>query len=360
MASYAAATIQPAAHSNNATNTNATANLLARAILPDLPLLMHGSGDARPEYVNPTSVSVLGQMIEQYVTSLVGAAMDAHDVFTDGEVVGGGACLGVPPFNSSGGANDEESESENDEEDLNSTYPSKKRKSTTDQERVVKHKKQQKVDYWDEPLPPPGADNNDDDLDSSNDPYQSESSDDSDDDDAPLIAAAPRCTSSSSSISVIEQTTHSHRNGIVPIDLHSTQRTRNYYVTAPTALDARAFIFPVCHDAVLYQRIKEVQASRRTIRREVLDNSCLMQIMREGENIGRMGVVDMMDAVLGDDLAGIGKGSDKDNDGKESDNPVARDTSKTNTDKKDESAEVGAGLVDPANVNPSWPGMRLW
>ena len=59
---------------------------------------MHGSGDVLPEDVNPHSVATLARLIENYVSSLVGAALDAHDVFTDGEVVGGGACLGVPPF----------------------------------------------------------------------------------------------------------------------------------------------------------------------------------------------------------------------------------------------------------------------
>jgi len=350
---------------SNSTNTSkrSTQKTLAHALLPDLPLLMHGSGDVLPENVHPHSVATLAQLIEKYVASLVGAAMDAHDVFTDGEVVGGGACLGPPPFRATGGQGD-------DDDDIDEA---KKRKASSQK---LRRKRQKKIDYWDEPLPPPPVEDNDG-ADSSNDSLMdSEFSDDDSDDDAPLISA--------SSTNAAENPFS--LQGLAPVDLHANERTRKYYVSAPTVMDARSFIFPICHDAVLYQRIKEVQASRRAIGRDVVDGA-LMEIMKEeGMNEGRRGMVDMLDAVLGsvvnngesnEDIRGGQSSSlaDKKKGAGSSSKAYGKNEMKGADKKKeieinagaksDGSNLVGAGLLD-ANIDPSWPGLnalsrgRLW
>ena len=66
-----------ATHQNNNKKrpSNNTHETLAHALLPDLPLLMHGSGDVLPEDVNPHSVATLARLIENYVSSRVGAAL---------------------------------------------------------------------------------------------------------------------------------------------------------------------------------------------------------------------------------------------------------------------------------------------
>ena len=83
------------------------------AIAPDMPLLMHGSGDVAPSQVNADAVAILSELTVQYISQLVDAAVDAHDLLTDGA---GGV---LPPANM------------------------RKRKLT------------ERTDYWDKPLPEP-------------------------------------------------------------------------------------------------------------------------------------------------------------------------------------------------------------
>jgi len=305
---------------------------LAHALVPDLPLLMHGSGDVLPEEVDPLSVATIAQLTEKYVASLVSAAMDAHDVFTDGDVVGGGACLGPPPFNARGGE---------DGDDIND---GKKRKA---KEKTSRRKKKKKIDYWDVPLPPPGQDTNDGDS-----SIDSEISDDESDDNAPMFMQFRRMSSSSS----FHGETLSSLQGFAPVDLHANQRTRSFYVTAPSVMDARSFIFPICHDPVLYQRIKEVQASRRATRRDVVDNVLMEMMKEEGANEGRRGMVDTFDAVYGGTAINGGAsaytakamGEDK-----------AKGVNKKKYEGKSDNGAniVGAGLLD-SDVNASWPGLN--
>jgi hypothetical protein len=147
-------------------------------------------------------------------------------------------------------------------------------------------------------------------------------------------------------------------------------------------MDARSFIFPICHDAVLYQRIKEVQASRRAIHRDVVDTALLEVMREEGVKEGRRGVVDTWDAVLGsranriggsNGIAASGGGSSAspgDKKKKKKDDATivvnsAIEKKKVDINNNSKNIVVGAGLVD-ADVDPSWPGLnslsrgRLW
>jgi hypothetical protein len=333
--------------------TSRTTSSLAHALLPDLPLLMHGSGDVLPEHVNPKSVAVLSQLTERYVASLVSAAMDAHDIFTDGEVVGGGACLGIPPFASSAGATTAAA-ADSDSEDDNNYYNAKeeseeviRKRKRSEKDKISKKFKQRKIDYWDQPLPAAEEDSANEFDSSIND---SDSSDDDSDDDASQLSSLRGGERRKSGFI-----------GTVPIDLHANQRTRDYYVSAPTAMDARSFIFPICHDAVLYQRIKEMQANRRAISRDMMDHVVLQAIQEEGVNIGRMDVSDMWNSVLTSAVGAAAAAAEEEvNKG--------GSASGTNDKAKEEGEDkksVEAGLVD-SNVKASWPGMkalsrgRLW
>ena len=55
------------------------------SIAADLPLLMFGSGDASPDQVDQESVLLLADLTTNYISSLVSAAVNAHDLFTDGK-----------------------------------------------------------------------------------------------------------------------------------------------------------------------------------------------------------------------------------------------------------------------------------
>ena len=325
---------------------------LAHALLPDLPLLMHGSGDVLPEHVNPKSVAVLAQLTERYVASLVSAAMDAHDIFTDGEVVGGGACLGIPPFPSASAA---VAANESDSDDDNIIYYGKddseeatRKRKRSEKEKISKKFSQRKIDYWDQPLP--GGDGGEEDssneFDSStNDSDSSEN--DSDDDSSQLSSLRSGAGGERRKAGFI---------GSVPIDLHANQRTRDYYVSSPTAMDTRSFIFPICHDAVLFQRIKEIKAYQRAISIDLTDHALLQAVQDEGVNIERMDVSYMWNSVLISAMSGIA----------ELDEMKGGSGSATNdADKKAKEGSVEAGLVD-SNVEASWPDTkplsrgRLW
>jgi hypothetical protein len=54
-------------------------------IAQDLPVLMYGSGDSSPGSVDQESVQVLAELTANYVANLVAAAVDAHEVYTDGQ-----------------------------------------------------------------------------------------------------------------------------------------------------------------------------------------------------------------------------------------------------------------------------------
>lgn len=372
----------------NKTKTNSTTNIsLAHAIIPELPVLMHGSGDVRPEHVHPHSVAILARLVEKYVASLVCAALDAHDIFTDGQVVGGGACLGPPPFRSAmdGGqvveGGEEESSNYDDEENHVIDEGTKKRR---EKNKSVARKKKAKIDYWDVPLPPPplqqtslssagGGDNTADLSQYSND----DQNDTDEDDELPLLSPFRRNSSSSTTTSSSMGSSSQGNNkcvtplvrGFAPVDLHANERSRNYYVAASTVMDARSFIFPICHDAVLYQRIKEVQASRRAIQRDVVDNVLLDVMREEGAKEGRRGLVDAWDAVLGSRASNF-EGSKSSTSGsatsstvspgkkKKGDNTsVGTKENKKLNSRNAENLLVGAGLLD-SDVDPSWPGLN--
>jgi len=238
---------------------------------------------------------------------------------TDGEVVGGGACLAIPPFRATG---------DNDGEGVANGQC-----ATTGGQRQSKRRR---IDYWDAPLPEklPGdtAYNSD-----SCWPEKSENESDS-----YMPRALPDV------------------QGFAAVDLHTDARTRNHYVAAPTVMDARSFIFPVCHDAFLYQRLKEVQASRRAIRRDLVDGALMKIVREEGATIGRWGSVDMWDAVLAG-KAGGEEGNREANKKTSTDKPHAQKEATQNLVKKRDLSDganlVGAGLLD-AEVDPSWPGLN--
>ena len=339
---------------------------LAHSLLPDLPLLMHGSGDVLPEHVNPKSVAILAQLTENYVEKLVRAAVDAHDIFTDGEVVGGGACLGIPPFPSSTAAamhdSDNDEDDNNEKADEMSEEAIIRKRKRAEKEKISK--KFKKIDYWDQPLPTsatataggaPGSGGGiGGEEDSSNGGVGSSvnDSDSSDDDSDNDSSSSQKIISSSMRGSGRKQ---SGFVGALPIDLHANQRTRDYYVSAPTAMDVRSFIFPICHDAVLYQRVKEMQANRRSIGRDMMDHVLLQAVQEEGVNLGRVDVSDMWSSVLN---AAAVAAAEAEEAKVGVNNTLSSDVAGNNKAKDgEEKKSIEAGLVD-TNVDASWPGMN--
>jgi hypothetical protein len=97
------------------------------ALAPDIPLLMHGSGDVMPQHVDPASAALVARLTTDYITELCYAAIDAHDIWTDG--AGG---LLPPP----------------------EVEPKKLHPMPYSEEKKAKRRKPGE-EYWDDPLPDP-------------------------------------------------------------------------------------------------------------------------------------------------------------------------------------------------------------
>lgn len=295
---------------------------------------MHGAGDVLPEAANPVTVATLAFLVERYVAALVGAAVEAHDVFTEGEAVGGGKCLGVPTFCVAC-----RGDGDNDVLGLGGATVAV---SLSARRRT----KCRRIDYWDDPLP---ADN-----------ASCHSTTSLDEGDA--AGTAPLSRPPPAALLNVGE--------FAAVDLHADARARSYHVSAPTVLDARSFIFPVCHDAALYQRVKDLQASRRALGRDLVDDVLMEAVREEGTSIGRSGTVDLWDAVRGRKAricaaGGVETANEKkgavaahknDRAAAAKQNDAARSAQKK-VDNGDGAHRVGAGLLN-ADVDPSWPGLN--
>lgn len=191
------------------------------ALAPDMPLLMHGSGDVTPSKVNPDAAALVTKLTVQYISELVDAAVDAHDVLTDGA---GGVLPPPPPL-----ANNKRQQ------------PPPSSSAVT---RNNKRRKKANTDYWDEPLPEPKI--------KSSEPVETK----------PVTA--------------------DEWVGVAGVDFWQDARSRRAHVSAPSAIGTQCFIFPICHDAGLYGRVMEVQAARRNIAPALMDSVMLDMVNAEG------------------------------------------------------------------------------
>jgi hypothetical protein len=198
------------------------------AIVPDMPLLMHGAGDVSPTAVRDDTAVLLARLTADYMTKLVSAAVDAHDILTDGA----GGMLPPP------------SEASREIHPLPYSEERKRKRKTPGEE------------YWDDPVPDPVIK-----------PHSSSSS--------------SRRHHHSSSISSTKASAKKPWVGLAGVDLQEATRTRKKHVQQ--AIGTQSFIFPICHDAELYQRVMQLQAARREIQ-QVLEDSVVMDLMHTEHN----------------------------------------------------------------------------
>jgi hypothetical protein len=69
---------------SNATSENDAKQEFIQGILPDIPLIMYGSGDVRPEEVDPSTAELVAILTAEYISKLVRKSVDAHDILTNG------------------------------------------------------------------------------------------------------------------------------------------------------------------------------------------------------------------------------------------------------------------------------------
>ena len=181
-------------------------------LIPDLPLLMYGSGDVHPTQVDPATTELIATLTAEYIDKLVKAAVDAHDLLTDGA----GGSLPPPSFE------------KKLEDDWSAPLPMPTIKKTKTKTKTTDVKTK------------------------TNGQSQSQSQSNS---------GKPR---------ELEQ----EKELIKGIDFYK-DRIRSTHNSVPSAINAQSFIFPICHDAEIYNKVKDNESFKAEIDRELIDSSII-------------------------------------------------------------------------------------
>lgn len=234
--SYSPSSVSPP---KNAPSCRKTAfENVVQAIAPNIPLLMHGSGDVYPHEINLDTAGLVAELTAQYIARLVEAAVEAHETLTDGADTNGGRLLLPPP-------------PKRYRTPLPPPLLDPRTAPTADTPNdpifINKHRKRRKAgqQYWDDPLPDPVIRK---DIDTKPTPSQS----------------------------------HQDWVGLAGVDFFETTRTRKAFVTTSSVIGTQSFVFPICHDPHLYGRVMEVQSERRNLAPELVDSVIMDLIRTEG------------------------------------------------------------------------------
>ena len=242
------------------------------AIARDMPLIMHGSGDVPPHQVNPESVKLLCELTVNYISNLVDAAIDTHEIINDGPQPLPPPPLPnmdhrkpplpapyVPPTPSPGGANSSTTATGTTATSSSSTSAvtpggaagttttstsAKPLGSTITLPSSRKRQRRRSTDeFWDEPLPEPN------------------------------IKGKPRpdqksgtTASTADSASLMVHGVHiDHWVGVAGADFREQARSRRVHIGGPKAIGTQCFTFPICHDTGLYGKVMDVLKARQSI-----------------------------------------------------------------------------------------------
>lgn len=212
------------------------------AIAHDIPMLMHGSGDVQPYQVNPESVELLAEMTTHYISNLVQAAVDAHQILNDGPQP-----LPPPPVNSMN--------------HLKPPLPTppvasfSSTSSSTKKEKTTHRKRRRATDeFWDEPLA------------------------------EPKIKGKAPSKDSEQPKPAFQGVPVDDWVGVAGVDFWESSRVRKAHVGR--AITTQSFIFPICHDVGLYGRVLEVQTARRSIAPILVDPVVMEVVRTEGASQG--------------------------------------------------------------------------
>lgn len=242
--------VLPSTKSRNEVAKEAFSEVVA-ALEKDLPLVMHGSGDVQPSSVLPESVRLLAELTADYISNLVHEAVASHEILNDGPKP-----LPPPPLPKS---RKTVTPRPYDEEEAGPT----KGKDSKNANKIAepRHRKRRRTtdEFWDEPLPEPKIKNK---------PTKVKETT------GPKFQGVP-----------VDEWV-----GVSGVDFFETNRARNAHVTAPAAIGAHSFIFPVCHDVGLYGRVLEVQAARRTIAPLLVD-PVIQDVVRNEANLHGIGTL---------------------------------------------------------------------
>lgn len=250
---------------------------LVAALTPTIPLLLHGSGGSgsgdgvnahNPTCTTATVVDagaahLVADLTAAYVGQLVDAAVEAHDILTDGA---GGV---RPPPNFRGSKKRTRGGGGHDGNEANAAAKAVAPGSLDD--------------CWDAvevPLPKVRRTQRDDDDTTTNGKPSASAA-------AAKSALLPSKTlSQDQPDDDQEDSGSSNWAGLAGVDLFGPRR-RVPYASAPYTMETKSFIFPVCHDAGAYGRIMEVQRARREIAPLLVDPIVRDLVRTEGREVAR-------------------------------------------------------------------------
>ena len=249
---------------------------LVSSLTPTMPLLLHGSGDVEPPQVDPATAHLVADLTATYVGQLVDAAVDAHDILTDGA----GGIRPPPNFP----RDDAVSAKRNSSVSMAAVKQgggsvggggTKRMRRNTTASSGADVVPGSIDDCWDDvevPLPkvrkvPAGA--------------------------SPSTAAAAAAAGTKSSIDQQQNKNNDDDGdestdwaGLAGVDLFGPRR-RVPYAGPPYTIETKSFIFPICHDPTLYGRIMEIQKARRTIAPLLVDPILRDMVRGEGREVVR-------------------------------------------------------------------------
>ena len=212
--------------SNQGERLDPTQNLIDE-LKQDLPLLMYGSGDVHPTLTNPATVELIATLTAQYIEKLVYAAVDAHDILTDGA----GGILPKQPF-----------------------------------------QKRKREDDWGKDLPMPKirseshVKTEDGNRESSHDP-------------------ATRSGGVATGVTQEDSDSDSEQGEYVKgLDIYPN-RIRKPHSDIPSTIGAQSFVFPICHDAEIYSKVQENQSFKAELDETLLDSTVMDFIKQEEEGL---------------------------------------------------------------------------
>ena len=250
---------------------------LVSSLTPTMPLLLHGSGDVQPSQVDPATAHLVADLTATYVGQLVDAAVDAHDILTDGA----GGIRPPPNFP----RDDVVSAKRNSRVSMAAVKQSGGSIGGGGTKRMRRNASSISGgggggngdvvpgsidDCWDDvevPLPKVRK--------------------------TPSTAAAKSALLPSRTTSTDQQPNNINNDdestdwaGLAGVDLFGPRR-RVPYAGPPYTIETKSFIFPICHDATLYGRIMEVQKARRTIAPLLVDPILRDMVRGEGREVVR-------------------------------------------------------------------------
>lgn len=268
------------------------------ALERDMPLVMHSSGDVVPQAVLPESVRLISELTANYISELVHAAVDSHELLNGGPQPLPPPPLARPrqtviprPYDETDDDTTHHNHNNTDDGWTNSSA------TTNNNKHQGKRRRRRRItdEFWDEPLPEPKIRNK---------PTKATEMQ------GPTYEGVP-----------VDEWV-----GVSGVDFFESSRARNAHVSLPSAIGTQSFIFPVCHDVGLYGKVLEVQAARRNIA-PLLADPVIQDVLRNEKSLQGPGALRKRDK-------------------------------KRSAAVEDEEPEESESDNEPEGFGPTWPGLE--